>query len=159
MIGTCKDCSKEFKYFPSQSKGQYCSNKCQGALRAEVTKAKWRVHYEEGADIGRPRQRQMLTEDHGYNCSVCKLSEWQDKPITLQVDHIDGNADNNDKKNLRLICPNCHSQTDTFAGGNRGQGRWSKGLKDRYKGQSFTHGKIRVRPGSFGNKNGSLSTK
>ena len=40
------------------------------------------------------------------------------KPLTLQLDHIDGNPINNNLENLRFLCPNCHSQTDTFAGKN-----------------------------------------
>jgi len=48
-------------------------------------------------------------------CSICGiLPEWNGKPITFQFDHIDGNPDNNTKENIRMLCPNCHSQTDTF---------------------------------------------
>ena len=50
-------------------------------------------------------------------CSECGLSgEWNGKPIVLQLDHINGISNDNRLDNLRLLCPNCHSQTDTFAG-------------------------------------------
>jgi hypothetical protein len=48
-------------------------------------------------------------------CLHCGLSEWCGKPLVLQVDHIDGDRRNNDLSNLRLLCPNCHSQTPTWS--------------------------------------------
>lgn len=52
-----------------------------------------------------------------YECSVCGITEWNGSPITLQLDHIDGNRHDNRIENLRLLCPNCHSQTETFSRG------------------------------------------
>lgn len=50
-------------------------------------------------------------------CSICGLlPTWADKPLILVLDHINGIYDDNRIQNLRLVCPNCHSQTDTFAG-------------------------------------------
>lgn len=56
---------------------------------------------------------------HYGKCLSCGLSEWLGKPITLEVDHIDGNNKNNDFDNLRPLCPNCHSQTLTWRGRNK----------------------------------------
>ena len=47
-------------------------------------------------------------------CEICGVFEWNGKPLNCQLDHIDGNKNNNALENLRIICPNCHSQTETF---------------------------------------------
>ncbi len=57
-----------------------------------------------------------------YQCAWCGVSSWRDQPLMLQLDHIDGNSQNNEPANLRLLCPNCHSQTDTFCGRNTANG-------------------------------------
>lgn len=53
-----------------------------------------------------------------YKCYICNISKWNNKEISLDLDHIDGNRENNLLNNLRLLCPNCHSQTSTFKGRN-----------------------------------------
>lgn len=49
-----------------------------------------------------------------WKCEICNIEKWNEKEIILELDHIDGNRNNNYLSNLRLICPNCHSQTDTW---------------------------------------------
>jgi len=52
-------------------------------------------------------------------CSECGIREHNDKPIVLHLDHINGVSKDHKLKNLRLLCPNCHSQTDTWCGKNK----------------------------------------
>lgn len=56
-----------------------------------------------------------------YKCEICGLSEWQGKPISLQLHHLNGINNDNRLSNLQLLCPNCHSQTENF--GTKGKGR------------------------------------
>ena len=80
--------------------------------------------------------RLYLLNTRDYICEICKLTTWLDKPIPLQMDHIDGNHTNNNPNNLRLICPNCHSLTPNFGAKNRGYGRHKR--RERYKqGKSY----------------------
>ena len=55
----------------------------------------------------------------GRKCECCGLSQWRGQDIPLQVHHIDGNHYNNELNNLQILCPNCHAQTDTYAGRNK----------------------------------------
>lgn len=56
-------------------------------------------------------------------CESCGLTEWRDKPLSLELHHVNGDGHDNRLENLRLLCPNCHSQTDTWAARNKGRPR------------------------------------
>ena len=90
------------------------------------------VRTKEKFELGLIKERQtirrVITETVGYHCSECGISDYNGKEITLQVDHINGDASNNMPDNLRLLCPNCHSQTKYWGGRNKGNGRATKGL-------------------------------
>jgi chromosome segregation ATPase len=53
-----------------------------------------------------------------YECKICNISSWNENPISLQLDHINGVKNDNRLENLRFLCPNCHSQTNTWGSKN-----------------------------------------
>ena len=53
-----------------------------------------------------------------YKCERCKNTEWEGMPIPLQIHHMNGVHNDNRLENIQLLCPNCHSLTDTYAGKN-----------------------------------------
>lgn len=110
MKAVCKHCEIEFNYYPSQSKGIYCSNKCQG-------ESKVIENYENGLRAWKTT-RKYFTIKTEYKCSECGVKDWNGKPLTLQVDHINGDITNNEMSNLRYLCPNCHTQTETWGAAN-----------------------------------------
>lgn len=75
-------------------------------------------------------KKRLIKEELLVNeCNRCKIKEWQDEPLSLHLDHIDGDNTNNQISNLRLLCPNCHSQTPTYCGRNKKKLVGMKGLE------------------------------
>lgn len=65
-------------------------------------------------DSGKIAKRLLNHYNWPNVCSICGLDSWQNKPITLDLDHINGNNRDNSFENLQLLCPNCHRQTPTW---------------------------------------------
>ena len=53
-----------------------------------------------------------------YKCECCGISDWNNKPIRLQLHHKNGNPNDNSLDNLEVLCPNCHTQTDNYGSKN-----------------------------------------
>lgn len=58
-----------------------------------------------------------------YRCSKCGIDSWMGETLVLDLDHINGNNRDNSLENLRYLCPNCHSQTCTYKGRNKNNGK------------------------------------
>lgn len=63
---------------------------------------------------GTKRTKVILEQDN--RCNRCGISEWLGEPITLELEHKDGDHNNNSRENLEGLCPNCHSLTSTWRG-------------------------------------------
>lgn len=70
-------------------------------------------------NIARLKKRLLKAGLLKYECECCgNNGKWNGKPLVLQLDHRDGDHSNHSLENLRFLCPNCHSQTDTYSGKN-----------------------------------------
>lgn len=75
--------------------------------------------FTENSTYARHHIKKRLLEDKliVYECSICKnKGTHNNKPLSLQLEHINGISNDNRIDNLNFLCPNCHSQTDTYAG-------------------------------------------
>jgi len=78
----------------------------------------------------RRRIKKYLIHKYGHKCMMCELTEWRGVQIPLVADHIDGNSENNEISNFRIICNNCDSILPTFKAKNTGKGRKRRYLKN-----------------------------
>ena len=123
-LAVCKNCQAKFEK-SRNNKNFFCSKSCNLSFKRKQRN----IAIENGEIFDTSTMKRYLV-DISNVCSECGISEYYNrKPIVLQCDHIDGNSDNNMLNNLRLLCPNCHSQTDTF--GSKGKGNRYKKLNKR----------------------------
>lgn len=111
------------------TKHKFCSNACQQSYEYKI----WVKKYKQDNSIAVNTKwgkipcylRRYIFEKYQNKCCECGWSKVNPytNTIPLEVDHIDGNSENNSEENLRLICPNCHSLTASYRGANRGNGR------------------------------------
>ena len=127
----CIECGVEASYHVGK-KNLYCSHTCQQTKQYKQYIEDWKKGLRVGAGPNgvSVHVKRYLLEKQNQCCAVCGITEWNNKPITLEVEHIDGNSQNQIEDNLAMICPNCHSQTETYKGKNRGNGRHFR--KQRY---------------------------
>jgi hypothetical protein len=132
----CLWCKKPHSGYGHQSRLMFCSTTCQQALAFNLRYERWLLGDTEGiTEFSSIFLRRSITKRDGYKCAECGINEWNDKPITLEVEHRNGNSSDNGPGNLCLICPNCHSQTPTFRALNKGNGRQYRRENDRMLSQ------------------------
>ena len=128
-MNICKNCSKEFT--PGRNTtGTYCTNKCQQDFQYKSYINKWKAKEVSGNNNTKTYSLSAHVKKHvleaaNYTCSICgwdKRHPIDNLPL-VEIDHIDGNASNSFEENLRVLCPNCHSMTETFKARNKNSAR------------------------------------
>jgi hypothetical protein len=127
----CLNCKVELK----RKNSKYCDSKCQHEFER---KQKFELIKNGNVELDSRWYKKYLIHIHGEKCMQCGWCEKNifSDTIPIELEHIDGNSENNELKNLKLLCPNCHSLTPTAKSLNRGNGRFIR--RQRYKeGKSY----------------------
>ena len=118
----CTHCGKNhFVRNKYSCKSLFCSIQCQQDFRME-----------EKVKNGTAKHRTLkkfLLKKFGEKCWECGITEWNNKKLSFELEHKNGNSDDNSLENLSIICPNCHSQTSTYKAKNKGNGRHSRRVR------------------------------
>ena len=127
----CLNCSKQFKYNPANKTGRFCCCQCSSDYKKNEYISEWlngNVSGGNGFELSNYVRNYLISESDN-KCSKCGWAEINTftGKIPLHVDHIDGDPFNHSPDNLRVLCPNCHSLTETFGSKNKGNGRYSRG--------------------------------
>lgn len=124
----CINCGKEL----SHRESKYCSIKCQKEyiFKQKVQTVEQTKKFPicnsslmKVKEVNRYFVRKYLEYKYGHKCSICGNTHWLGKPILLIVDHIDGNIENYNVNNYRLVCSNCDATLPTYKNKNRGKGK------------------------------------
>jgi L-rhamnose mutarotase len=103
--------SDERKQLHAEKMKLYDFEEHQRKVQEANRKREWSKPYEE---MSHTSVRKRLLHERNQTCEECGIgNEYNGKPLSLELDHIDGNSKNNKIENLRILCPNCHSQTPT----------------------------------------------
>lgn len=124
----CINCDKELPQRRAQHANKYCNNQCQSDFQYKEHITEWKNSTSVPSVLSKHVKR-YLKDKQANKCNTCGIDSWNNKPIVLEVEHKDGNSENNTEENLCLLCPNCHSQTPTYKGANKGNGRHSRRLR------------------------------
>lgn len=133
----CLNCESELRWRGVQYANKYCNNKCQKEFEYKQYIVEWKSGNAPKKTSGVSGHiRRYLLDKQNNKCYTCGIDSWNNNPIVLEVEHKDGNSSNNIEENLIMLCPNCHSQTPTYKGANKGNGRHYRRVR-YFEGKSF----------------------
>lgn len=119
----CLQCGNEIV---SKNASKFCSNECHSEYEHDKAYKDFLENndkYCRGNYVPKAFYEEFLKEQN-YTCALCpSKNEHNGKPLRFVIDHIDGDASNNKRTNLRLVCPNCDSQLPTFKSKNKNSTR------------------------------------
>lgn len=120
----CLNCEKPL----NKKQQKFCCNTCQKDYEYQQYIERWKNGQENGLrgeyQISHYLKR-YLFQKYNNKCCLCGWGEVNifSNTIPLEIDHIDGDYNNNNEDNLQLLCPNCHALTSTYKGANKNKGR------------------------------------
>ena len=121
-----KQCSKCGKKICAENKSGLCQT-CLIVHRREEKVRNWLETGNTGFTVDttiRGAIRDYILQSQNNQCAICgMLNEWNGAELNFVLDHIDGDASNSSRENLRLVCPNCDSQLPTFKSRNKNSAR------------------------------------
>lgn len=137
LKNNCKICGNE----TSTPNNIFCSTNCHNKYKYQEYIKKWKNCEADGLykDGSLSKYiKKYIFEKYDNKCSKCGwgIKNEYTGNVPLEIEHIDGNSENNKEENLTLLCPNCHSLTKTYKGANKGNGRYNR--RKKYKdGKSY----------------------
>lgn len=131
QIKKCINCEKVLE----KAQVKYCCRECQVSnyKNSVIIPKIQKGEYRDSTTL-----KKYLFDIRGEKCEECaQVPFWNGKKLCLQLDHIDGNSDNCNLSNLRILCPNCHTQTETFTSRNRKNSERNKYFRQYYKNRTI----------------------
>jgi hypothetical protein len=124
----CKNCNNQI--LSISNKPVYCCKKCEIEYKTNEYYEYYLKNQNKFCNTTNSMKfiKKHILKEQNYCCQICGIkNQWNNKLIVFILDHINGDASNNKRENLRLVCPNCDSQLDTYKSKNKNSAR-----KERY---------------------------
>lgn len=108
------------------TKNKFCTNLCSSSYRHNEAYNDFLNNNDKYCNGGyTPKSfKDIFLNEQNNKCHICNIDpKWMNRDLVFVIDHIDGDASNNKRENIRMICPNCDSQTETFKSKNKNSKR------------------------------------